>query len=248
MTAVGSGSWLRRFHPKAGAKARLVCLPHAGGAASYFHPLSRLLESSSIDVVVVQYPGRQDRSAEPLVGDITAMAEHVTDALRGWTDEPLAFFGHSMGATVAFETARRMEAMGVGVTSLFVSARPAPSIPPSRKFDIHNEEALVADVVSLDSAAAELLQDPDIRAMALPAIRNDYSAVATYRYLPGRDVTCPIVALLGNADPRVTHEEAQAWSKHTTGAFELRSFSGGHFYLNNHRETVANMIAERLLA
>jgi surfactin synthase thioesterase subunit len=52
--------WCRRYQPARNATARLICLPHAGGSAPFFLPVSAAL-SPAVDVVAIQYPGRQDR-------------------------------------------------------------------------------------------------------------------------------------------------------------------------------------------
>ncbi|MGW2126625.1 thioesterase II family protein, partial [Streptomyces sp. NPDC001758] len=44
-----------------------------------------------------------------------------------WHDLPLTLFGHSMGALVAFEVARRIERAGGRVDHLFVSGRRGPA-------------------------------------------------------------------------------------------------------------------------
>src|ERR1700712_4687720 len=124
-------TWIRRFHESPGASARLVCFPHAGGAATYFYPLSRTL-APSIEALAVQYPGRQDRRAEPCVDDIHELADLVAPALLEWADRPLALFGHSMGATLAFEVAGRLEKAGVRPAGLFVSGRRGGAGLPAR--------------------------------------------------------------------------------------------------------------------
>lgn len=75
----GSDGWVRRFHPAPHAAARLICFPHAGGASTYFFPVSRTL-SPGIEVLAIQYPGRQDRRTEPLIGDLHVLA----DVLAPW--------------------------------------------------------------------------------------------------------------------------------------------------------------------
>jgi surfactin synthase thioesterase subunit len=82
--------------------------------------------------------------------------------------------------------------------------------------------------------------------MFLPAVKNDYRAVETYRDIPGRSVNCPITALIGDSDPRVTTDEARAWADHTTGPFDLRIFPGGHFYLVDQARPVLQLIADGL--
>ncbi|GAA3291311.1 hypothetical protein GCM10020295_07820 [Streptomyces cinereospinus] len=109
---VGTGEWIRRFHPAPQAAAQLVCLAHAGGAASYFFPVSKAL-SPAVDVLAVQYPGRQERRRETPFENAELLADAVAEQLADVTGRPLALFGHSLGATVAFEVARRLEAAGI---------------------------------------------------------------------------------------------------------------------------------------
>lgn len=236
--------WLRRFHPAPSAAARLVCFPHAGGSASWFHPVSRAL-SPSAEVLAVQYPGRQDRRGEPLVDDLFVLADQLADVLAG-EPGPLAFFGHSMGASLAFEVARRLEPRGTRLLGLFVSGRRAPSAPRDERVHEQDDEGLLAEVRRLSGTDSQVLADDEIVRMVLPALRNDYRAAEIYRYRPGPDVSCPIVALIGEDDPKVTEAEALQWATHTSGAFELKTFPGGHFYLTEHHAAVNRLLGARL--
>jgi pyochelin biosynthetic protein PchC len=115
----GSAAWIRRFHPSPDAAARLACFPHAGGSASIFFPLSRDLAPRA-EVLAMQYLGRQDRRAEPNVPNMGRLADRAAEALAVANDLPLFLFGHSMGATLAYETARRLQAAGRPPRGLFV--------------------------------------------------------------------------------------------------------------------------------
>lgn len=126
MQAVDPDLWIRRFHPAGPASARLVCLPHAGGAASYYFSLSRAL-SPGVEVLAIQYPGRQERQLERRRETVAELADEITEVIRPLADQPLYLFGHSLGATVAFEVARRLEAADVKLAHMFVSARRAPA-------------------------------------------------------------------------------------------------------------------------
>ncbi|MEU0795118.1 alpha/beta fold hydrolase [Amycolatopsis sp. NPDC005961] len=237
-----SVGWLRRFHPAAPGAPRLVCFPHAGGAASCFHPLSATL-APAVDVLAVQYPGRQDRHAEPLVDDLFLLADRLADVLAAEGAGPVAFFGHSMGASLAFEVARRL---GTGLLGLFVSARRAPSASRVGRVHERGDDELLADVRQLGGTDVRVLEHPQLARMVLPVLRNDYKAADAYRYRPGPDVSCPVFALIGDRDPTVTEAEAGRWAAHTSGRFELKSFPGGHFYLNDHLGEVSRLLGERL--
>jgi surfactin synthase thioesterase subunit len=244
-----TGRWVRNYHPSPGpgAPVRLVCFPHAGGAATYFRPLSRALQAEA-EVLAVQYPGRQDRRSEPMIDRIPDAAERIADEVGGLTDRPLALLGHSMGAVVAFEVARRLEARPDAATPvmLFASGRRSPVYDTARSFHLADDAALLDELRLLSGTDLTFLADEEMRDMILPPLRNDYRALEDYRYPADALVGCPVVALVGDADPRTSIGEAAAWAGVTTGAFGLRVFPGGHFYLTEKLADVVGEIRARL--
>ncbi|GLX50455.1 thioesterase [Streptomyces hygroscopicus subsp. hygroscopicus] len=239
--------WVRRFHPAPRASARLVCFPHAGGSATFYFPLSAALRGTA-DVVAVQYPGRQDRHQEKGIETIAELADRAHQALLPYADRPLTLFGHSMGAIVAFEVARRLERDGEAPVHLFASARRAPSAAASENVHRRDDDGLIAEMRRLSGTDARLLDDEEVLRMVLPALRSDYTAIETYRATPSTVVTTPITALTGDTDPRVTPDEARAWRTHTTGPFDLKVFPGGHFYLTDRIAELSQLLRQRLTA
>lgn len=239
-------SWLRRFHPSEEAPVRLFCLPHAGGSASYYFPVSRALTPAA-DVVAVQYPGRQDRRNEPCVDDVRRLADLVTAEMLPWCDRPIALFGHSLGATLGFEVALRLEAAGTTPLVLFASGRRAPSRPrENENVHLSPDAQLLTTIRRMSGTDPAVLADDELLRSVLPAIRADYKAAETYRYQGSTPLTCPIEVLNGTEDPEVTEEEATAWTTHTTAPCTFHTYKGGHFYLNDHAPAVINLIRERL--
>lgn len=241
-----NGLWIRRYHPRPDATVRLVCLPHAGGSASFYFPVSRSMPDFT-DVLCVQYPGRQDRRSEPLIDNIPELADRVFAALLPWADRPLALFGHSMGASLAFEVARRFEReKGIVVAALFASGRRAPSAHRHETVHLRDDDGIIAEVKSLSGTDTQLLGDEEVLRMILPSLRADYRAAETYAYESGEPLRCPVVAMVGDDDPKATVEEAAAWERHTQGPFCLRVFPGGHFYLVQHQAEVNKAMADLL--
>ncbi|MGP4052753.1 thioesterase II family protein [Streptomyces sp. 2A115] len=238
--------WFRRYAP-AGERPesdsdslRLICFPHAGGAASSFLTLSRLL-SPAYDVLAVQYPGRQDRRREAPFEDIGEMADALADEVLRHSGAPYAFFGHSMGALLAYETARRLgERRTPGPVRLFLSARGAPT--PGQHDQQHTDAELLAIVAHLGGAGRQVLDDPELQAMILPALRADYRALGSYAWVPGFEPVIPFTVLIGDSDPVVTVAEASAWRNFTTAVTDVHIFTGGHFYLDGHTHDVAEKI------
>ncbi|MEU5099957.1 alpha/beta fold hydrolase [Streptomyces sp. NPDC020996] len=241
--------WIRNFHPAPRHPHRLVLLPHAGGSASFFFPFSREL-SAHTDVSAVQYPGRQERRAEPLLDSVDALVDQIHRALLPLADKPLVLFGHSMGAVLSFELARRIEAEGrIPFLGLIASGRRSPLVHREENVHTRGDEALIAEIRALSGTDAGVLADDELLRMVLPAIRSDYKAIETYRYRPegpGPALGCPVSVLTGESDPRVSLEEAGAWKDLTRGGFAFRSFPGGHFYLTSQRDAVVRAVVEDL--
>ncbi|MFC9293569.1 thioesterase II family protein [Streptomyces sp. NPDC057011] len=245
--------WFRRFAPADGEHragrggVRLFCFPHAGGAASTFTPLSREL-SGSVDVLAAQYPGRQDRRREEPVADIGRLADALADAvLVQAEEEPYAFFGHSMGAVLAYETARRIvRRQAAGPLRLFLSGRGAPAATPDARDRLRTDADIIAAIRSLGGTAPKAVEDPELRAMVMPALRADYRAIGAYAWEPGEPLDIPFTVLIGDSDPVVGVAEADAWRDFTTAPASTKVFAGGHFYLDAHIEEVARTVTEAL--
>lgn len=240
--------WIRRYRPSATSTTRLVCFPHAGGSASFFHPLAPRF-SPGTDVVSLQYPGRQDRRHEPCVEDIGTLADLLADELAALSDKPTVFFGHSMGAALAFETAHRLEQRGTRAPrSVIASGRRGPATRRDEEVHKRDDNGVIEELKKLNGTDTAIFGDEELLRMAMPAIRNDYRAIEAYRCEPDRKVRAPLVVLTGDEDPKTTREEAEAWEQHTEGDFRLRVFSGGHFFLTEHLTEVNREIETELAA
>lgn len=242
----GDELWCRRFHPAKNPAARLLCLPHAGGSASFFLPVAAAL-SPDVDVLAIQYPGRQDRRAEQPIDDLSVLADHVHGIVRRQPELPLTLLGHSLGAALAFEVTRRLEAEGHSPVRLFASGRRAPST--YREETAHRSDAtIMAEVRRLSGTASALLNDEEMMRAALPALRADYKAAETYRSEPGATVNCPITVLTGDSDPKTTLDEAKAWGEDTTGSLDLRVFTGAHFFISDQWKAVIQVLEQHFQA
>lgn len=237
-------TWFRRFAPPGDGGVRLICFPHAGGAASYYAPLARSL-APGVEALGVQYPGRQDRRSEPGVEDIVELADRVARALlTPEPDRPYAFFGHSMGALVAYETARHLRGMEApGPVRLFVSGRVAPDAGPTHADRHEDERALIAHVRALGGTAEAVFDDPDLYAMVMPALRADYRALRSYSWSPGEPLDVPMTLLVGNADPVAPVDQVRAWSGQSTLPSRMEVFPGGHFFLDGAVAEVAGVVS-----
>ena len=241
MPSASPGRWIRVFHRKPGGSARLVCFPHGVGTARAFTGLSGALPDD-IELLAVQYPGREDRRAEPFAKDIAALAAGAADALAPYAGCPLFLLGHSMGALVAFETARILE-QRCTVARLFVSAARPPSMDwEELDADASGDEVLVDGLRRRGGVPEALLQDPDFRAEVLSLARADHRLLRRYRCAEDVTVKMPLTVLLATADPRNTLEQVRDWGRHTTAGHAVEIHSGGHFGLTERVAEVAGLL------
>jgi pyochelin biosynthetic protein PchC len=241
-----TATWLRRLGAVARPAMRLVCFPHAGGTAPFYRPWRDHLPPD-LELYAVQYPGRMDRIADPLVDDMDLLADSVAMAVRPLLDCPLAFFGHSLGAIVAYEVARRLCARSPGsLVRLFVSAREAPDRQRPGVRHLASDDVLWGELARLGGTRPGALTDPDLRAAFLPALRSDYRLAECYQPHPGPLLDCPVTVLLGEQDSDVGVAETVSWAAVTWAGFSIRTFPGEHFYLIPRIADVTGEITQRL--
>nr|WP_308406119.1 alpha/beta fold hydrolase [Streptomyces sp. TML10] len=237
---------IRTFHHRDGA-ARLVCFPHAGGGASAFTALAAALPDD-IEVHAVQYPGRQERHREPCAETIEELAAAAATALSGYDDRPLFLLGHSMGALVAFETARRLRGRAE-VTRVFASAARAPSAEwEEPDVDRLTDEQMVDGLRLLGGVPEAVLADPETTAEILRQLRADVRALRRYRCGDRAAVAAPLTVVLGTRDPKNSVAQMAEWARHTTGDHAVETLPGGHFALLEHPAEVAELLTRSIRA
>ena len=239
--------WIRNFRPAPTARMRLVCFPHAGGSASYFFPLAAAL-SPEFDVHAVQYPGRQDRYTEPLVDNIDDMADRAFAAVEPLTDAPVALFGHSMGAVLAFEVARRIETLaGRAPVLVFASGSRAPSrYGDERK--VKRRRRLPRSDARPGRNRPAVAERPRHAGHVPAGVPQRLPRAAAYRRGTEVGIDAPIVVMVATDDVKTSLADARAWHEHTSGGGELHTFEGGHFYLEKQPQRVIEVIAQTLRA
>jgi surfactin synthase thioesterase subunit len=235
-------SWIKCFAGPGGPRrSAIVVFPHAGGAAAGYRKLGMAFSSVS-DTFIVQYPQRAERLRDPAPETVHELALDLFSAGAWRQVAPLRLFGHSMGAVVAFEFARIAEAHRVAVQKLWVSAGPVPSQIAALPDLPTNNEDLLADLADLGATDPRLLADEEFAELVTIAARADYEVFNRYDCGPGVRIRADIHAICGRDDQRIDVGSLRRWADHTEGAFGLSFFDGGHFYVNEHVNTLANRV------
>lgn len=245
---MNSARWLITPAQKRRPAARLVCFPYAGAGASAFRGWADAAPDA-LEVCLVQLPGRENRLREAALTSVADVVAGLASELEPFCDLPFAFFGHSMGAIVAFETVRQLRRSGTRLPdAMFVSASRAPQLPwphpPVRSLD----DLSLLGVLNqrYDSVPAVVLQDPELRELLTPAVRADMTVVETYVYNSEAPFDFPLVAFGGDDDRMVGRSELEQWNAQTTGSFRLRMLAGNHLFLQPRRADLLAEIAEAM--
>ncbi|NEB15905.1 thioesterase [Streptomyces coelicoflavus] len=242
--------WIRRWSGGSAPRYTLVCLPHAGGTAGFYRSWAALTPPE-VELLAIQYPGREDRFEDPEAADMRELVSAVADALGPLLDRPYALFGHSMGSAVAWELAHELTGRGVpGPRRLFASGRAAPGTAVTGDLHRQNDATLSAELARLGGTDREVLDDPGLRSLVLRAVRHDYRIIETHRPADRPPLSCPLHVLTGSADPELGEERSRdragGWADLTTARTEVRVFPGDHFYLTPRRREVVAAVLRRL--
>jgi medium-chain acyl-[acyl-carrier-protein] hydrolase len=248
--SVQSGRPLLFFlpEPKPAASMRLFCFPHAGGGPlAFFDWQSRL--GPAIECISIQYPGRGQRIRETPKSDIDALVAEVTEGLQAWLDKPFVFYGHSFGAIVAFETARRLRRQGCSeLRALYLGAARPPHLP-SQHSPLHTlpDAAFAAAVQARYGGIPEtILRDSEAMAVFLPPMRADFTAYETYVYRAEKPLALPICVFGGEDDAAADPGILEQWRQHCSDRFEQVILPGGHFFSSASAAAFAEALQYRL--
>lgn len=242
--------WTYGLTVPATSELKLFCFAHAGGSGIVFREWQNAFDDA-IDVFPVELPGRGKRIGEPLSTNLSAIAREVGVALHPvFREGPFALFGHSMGALIAYELERLLEAEYGIQAELVVVAGSSPPNSRSDKpkmWDLPDTE-LIERIREMNGTPLSLLDCSSVMDLSLPIIRADCQAVESYCDNSQTPLSAPILAMGGLYDPETSHEEIKAWSGYTTAAFSHSMCAGDHFFVHSSRGLVLRRIRQSLEA
>jgi surfactin synthase thioesterase subunit len=236
---------------------KLFCLPYAGGSAVVYSNWQDDLDRS-IEVVPVELAGRGRRIVEPFYNSMDEAAEDVIRIIKyDLSAAPYAFFGHSMGAGVAYHVAQKLRTkVYPQPVHLFFSGRGAPHILRKDKPAYHTlpEDEFREKVMDLGGTPEEFFQHPELLEVLLPLLRTDFkiSWLFTRYYSENFDtikpLDCNFTVFIGKDDD-LKPEQIQGWKAHSSQSCTIHSFEGGHFFLNHEKEKkqMLEMVNDTLL-
>lgn len=242
--------WLYCPNPDPAARLRLVCFPFAGGGASVFNSWSRALPPG-MEVHGVQLPGRESRFVEPRVLHVEDAVIPLVETIENLADRPLVFFGYSLGALLAYETAVEFSRLGKGTVParLLVAAARAPHIedvvPPLAQLP---DDLFLEKVNYYYEPSDESWKVPELLQVLLPILRDDIQVSENYGAGEPRRLQVPITVFAGEADRSAPRDSIEAWKQLTDAGCRIEVYPGGHFFINQHLGDIQRRVGAELTA
>ncbi|GAA2386895.1 thioesterase II family protein [Streptomyces viridochromogenes] len=249
MSATATGSWFPPAVSSEIPELRLFCLHHAGAGASAFRGWQELV-GPRIEVIPAQLPGREARFAEPAERSMATLVERLVEPLGERAGSvPFAFFGHSMGALLGYELTRRLTALGRPPLLLGASGCVAPQLQrPERAVYGLSDDEFLQHIRKLEGTPSEILDDPSLRDLLLPVLRDDFIACETYVYEEHPPLGTALAVFGGDADPGVPADQLASWGDLTEARTVVKIFPGGHFYLADQLGALVSALVAELRA
>lgn len=236
--------WLQLAQQSTAAQINLLCFPFAGGFAEYYLPWQKYI-TADLQLCPIQLPGRSYRWREPVITDIHDLLSVMKPALETLLHErPYVIFGHSMGGYISYEFCKILLDLNLPLPQLLVvSSIPAPRFWQKRRMLSElSEEQFSEFFMKLGGIHPEFIKHEKFIEMQMSLLRNDIILCESCHYIQRARFPFPIVALGGNEDEYVSIKTMQDWSLETSAAYSVQEFSGGHFYLNQHVQTVLEIV------
>ncbi|MDO0930121.1 alpha/beta fold hydrolase [Streptomyces sp. TG1A-8] len=247
LTPETPASPLIRPRPLSEPAARLFLLHHAGGSHLLYRGWTEHFPEDW-ELCLLEAPGRGNLQALPLIDDCDRLVDYFHTAIAPLLDRSFGFFGHSMGALIAYQLTRRLLREGGPLpTWLGVSGYGAPQSETDADSSPHRmaDDELRGWLRNGGGSPPQLLDNDDLWRKFAPVLRSDFKLVDTWT--PPRSpeplpLPVPLTAFAGRHDKLIGENRLLAWRALTTNYLGLKRYDGGHFYLMDHQQPLAGAI------
>lgn len=225
---------------------RVFALPFAGGSSLAFRSFERLLQPD-VELCAIELPGHGTRMNEGFETQMSTLIVRIAEGIQDRLELPFCLFGHSMGATIAYELGHYLQKKkGKSAQCLILSGMRAPFLSnPEPPMSALPDDRFIERLRSFGGTPPGLFEQPDLLKMFLEVSRADFRIFESYSPTV-EPIDIPIHAFGGDADPYVQPDEVRAWSQMTTSQFEYSEFPGSHFFLFQFVEPIAEIMNQKL--
>jgi len=226
---------------------KMFCFPYAGGTALVYKKWADFLPST-IQVIPVELPGRGARLKETPFVSMPALIEELAEVIWPLLDKPFIFYGHSMGAIIAFELTRSLSRKyDREPQALFVGGRRAPQTSDNEPVTYNlPKDQFIEELIKLNGTPLEVIEHAELMEMMIPLLRTDFQLIQTYEYIAGAPLQCPINVYGGLEDHHVPRDLLFPWQEQTRSGFALHMLPGDHFFLRSSQSQLLGSLSREL--
>lgn len=220
--------------PRPNATLKLICFPYAGGSISTYATWAQHLPKS-IELCIVQLPGRGQRMFEPAHTTMKSVIDELMSVMPHYLSTPYIFFGHSLGSRIAFELMIKLQALYFPLPEHFIaSGSRSPDNELNKKNIYHLPETeFIHELEKLNGTPKAVLENEELMTLFLPLLRADFEVVDTYHYTGNVKLNCPITVLSGIDDVAITQEQLSHWQNFFTKELTIHMIPGNHFFIDS---------------
>lgn len=243
-----ASEWLQREEPLASPRCRVFCFPYAGGSSAIYRGWQAALPAST-EVLALQLPGRGRRFNAVPIASIPRLIGPLADLVAPLMDRPCLFFGHSNGALIAYALAIELSKRSAALPHhLVLSAKRPPHFRPSETtYDLPTPQ-MIEKLRDFGGTPPEILADPELLEIILPALRADIAMGETYRHEPAPPLPCGVSLMGGTGDAKVPLDDLRQWDRYFSRTPAVHVFEGGHFFIHSARDAVLRTLHPLVLA
>ena len=230
------------------AGTTVFLFPFAGGTKySYKHFHEH--KPSFLNFITLEYPGRGGRANEPLLTDVESLIEDLYRQVSVNIKEgPYAFYGHSLGALLAFLLARRIRKGGCGEPKhLFLTgcSGPAHVSRSDKSRHLMSKADFMKEIRELNGSPEEVMENAELFEYFEPILRADFQASETYMYQGDDPLDISFTVITGKEEA-IEAEAIRMWQVETNGRVDFKVMPGNHFFISTYYREIVNIISRKL--
>ena len=230
-------------------KRRIYCFPYAGGSSLAFRDIAKRL-SSIADVVVLDYPGHGTRFGEKFADNMEELAKEsarqIFIDMQQNACQKCIFLGHSMGALVAYETAKMIEDV-IMIDKLILCG----SLPPDMEredYSSYDRDAAFDKFFMMGWIPDEVRDEPELYDIFSEIIYSDIKVLSTIDVEKENNlIHIPLSIYYGEDDRDCDRLNMKGWMKKTNKKCNIHSMTGDHFFLFEYPKMFCKQIIEEEL-
>lgn len=203
-----------------------------------------------IQMINLEYAGHGSRMREPFYSDMNAAVEDMySNICKNLTEsDEYMLFGYSMGslivsATLA-EVIRRKELPLP--KQIFLAAHvPDLSGHSLSEKDLENDDVVKKTIIRFGGVPEDIVQSAIFWKLYMPIYKSDYRLMCSFNF-DSLKLRANIPTSIFYCEEDTALKDLRRWERYFTQDVRYYSFQGGHFFIKENAEKIADLVFDRI--